>query len=81
MTMIEISDETMDGLIKDVLVKDFLGFIKRVKELEAIENPEPWQQADLDDERYYLKAMKVMLTYYLDFDSYTELFNETSNSQ
>ena len=78
---IEISDETVDGLIKDVLVKDYIGFINRVKELEAIENPEPWQQADLDDEKYYLKAMKVMLTYYLDFDSYTELFNEITNSQ
>lgn len=80
MTTIEISDETLDALIKDVLVKDYLGFIKRVKELEAIENPEPWQQADLEDEKYFLKAMKVMLTYYMDFDSYTELFNETSNS-
>ena len=80
MTTIEISDETVDALIKDVLVKDYLGFIKRVKELEAIENPEPWQQADLEDEKYFLKAMKVMLTYYMDFNSYTELFNETSNS-
>ena len=76
---IEISDETMDGIVKDILVKDYLGFINRVKELEAIENPEPWQQADLDDERYFLKAMKVMLTYYMDFDSYTELFRETSD--
>jgi len=80
MKTIEVSDETVDSLIKDVLVKDFLGFVNRVKELEAIENPETWQQADLEDERYFLKAMKVMLTYYLDFDSYTELFRETSNS-
>jgi hypothetical protein len=79
MKTIEVSDETVDSLIKDVLVKDFLGFVNRVKELEAIENPETWQQADLDDERYFLKAMKVMLTYYMDFDSYTELFRETSD--
>ena len=80
MTTIEISDETLDALIKDVLVKDYLGFIKRVKELEAIENPEPWQKEDLDNEKHFLSAMKVMLTYYMDFDSYTELFNENSNS-
>jgi hypothetical protein len=80
MKTIEVSDETVDSLVKDVLVKDFLGFVNRVKELEAIENPKTWQQADLEDERYFLKAMKVMLTYYLDFDSYTELFRETSNS-
>jgi hypothetical protein len=80
MKTIEISDETIDALIKDVLIKDYIGFVNRVKELEAIENPETWQQADLEDEKYFLKAMKVMLTYYLDFDSYTELFNETSNS-
>jgi len=80
MKTIEVSDETIDSLVKDVLVKDYLGFIKSIKELEAIENPETWQQADLEDERYFLKAMKVMLTYYLDFDSYTELFRETSNS-
>ena len=78
---IEISDETLDGLIKDVLVKDYIGFINRVKQLEAIENPEPWQKEDLDNERHFLSAMKIMLTYYLDFDSYTELFRETSNSQ
>ena len=77
---IEISDETVDGLVKDILVKDYIGFIKRVKELEAIENPEPWQQEDLDNERHFLSAMKTMLTYYMDFDSYTELFNETANS-
>jgi hypothetical protein len=80
MKTIEVSDETIDALIKDVLVKDYIGFVNRVKELEAIKNPETWQQADLEDEKYFLKAMKVMLTYYLDFDSYTELFNETSNS-
>jgi hypothetical protein len=78
---IEISDETIDGLIKDVLVKDYIGFINRVKQLEAIENPEPWQKEDLDNERHFLSAMKTMLTYYLDFDSYTELFNEITNSQ
>jgi hypothetical protein len=78
---IEISDETVDAMIKDVLVKDFLGFINRVKQLEAIENPELWQQEDLDNERHFLSAMKTMLTYYMDFDSYTELFNETSDSQ
>jgi hypothetical protein len=77
---IEISDETMDGIVKDILVKDYIGFIRRVKELEAIENPKPWQQEDLDNERHYLAAMKTMLTYYMDFDSYTELFRETSNS-
>ena len=77
---IEISDEIVDGLIKDILVKDFLGFINRVKQLEAIENPEPWQKEDLDNERHFLSAMKTMLTYYMDFDSYTELFNETANS-
>jgi len=77
---IEISDETFDSILKDVLVKDYLGFIKRINELEAIEYPEPWQQEDLDNERHYLAAMKTMLTYYMDFDSYTELFRETSNS-
>jgi hypothetical protein len=81
MTTIEISDETVDALIKDVLVKDYLGFIKRVKELEAIENPEPWQKEDLANEQHFLAAMKIMLTYYMDFDSYTELFNETSDYQ
>ena len=78
---IEISDETVDGLIKDVLVKDYIGFINRVKQLETIENTEPWQKEDLDNERHFLSAMKVMLTYYLRHDQYTELFNEITNSQ
>ena len=77
---IEISDETIDEVIKDVLVKDYIGFINRVKQLAAIESPETWQKEDLDNERHFLAAMKVMLTYYLRHDQYTELFNETSNS-
>lgn len=78
---IEISDETVDSMVKDVLIKDYIGFINRVKQLETIENPEPWQKEDLDNERHFLSAMKTMLTYYMDFDSYTELFNEITNSQ
>jgi len=78
---IEISDETVDAMIKDVLIKDYIGFINRVKQLETIENPESWQKEDLDNERHFLSAMKTMLTYYMDFDSYTELFNEITNSQ
>jgi hypothetical protein len=76
---IEISDETVDELIKDILIKDYRAFIKRIKELETIKDPESWQQADLEDEKYFLKAMKVMLTYYLEHDRYTELFNETTD--
>lgn len=81
MITLEISDDTLDNLIKDVLVKDYRGFINRIKELEAIENPKPHHQADLEDEKYFLKAMKVMLTYYLEHDRYMELFNETTDSQ
>jgi hypothetical protein len=77
---IEISDETVDEVIKDILISDYHGFIARIKQLEAIENPESWQKEDLDNERHFLTAMKIMLTYYLRHDQYTELFNETANS-
>jgi hypothetical protein len=81
MATVEISDETLDELFKDVLIQDYRSFIKNIKQLEAVKDPEPWQLEDLDNDRHYLAAMKIMLTYYLDFDSYTELFRETANSQ
>ena len=84
MAKIEISDETLDDLLKDVLIQDYRSFIKNIKQLEAVKDPEPWQLGelgDLDNDRHYLAAMKIMLTYYLSHDKYTELFNETANSQ
>ena len=81
MAKIEISDETLDDLLKDVLIQDYRSFINNIKQLEAVKDPEPWQLEDLDNDRHYLAAMKIMLTYYLPHDRYRELFDETANSQ
>jgi hypothetical protein len=81
MAKIEISDETLDDLLKDVLIQDYRSFINNIKQLEAVKDPEPWQLEDLDNDRHYLAAMKIMLTYYLPHDRYRELFNETSDYQ
>ena len=79
MAKVEISDETLDELFRDVLIQDYRSFIKNIKQLEAVVDPEPWQLEDLDNDRHYLAAMKIMLTYYLPHTSYTELFNETTD--
>jgi hypothetical protein len=81
MAKVEISDETLDELFKDVLIQDYRSFIKNIKQLEAVKDPEPWQLEDLDNDQHYLAAMKIMLTYYLSHDKYTELFNETTDCQ
>ena len=81
MATVEISDETLDELLKDVLIQDYRSFIKNIKQLEAVKDPEPWQLEDLDNDRHYLAAMKIMLTYYLPHDRYRELFDEATDSQ
>ena len=82
MLKVEISEDTATELFQDILVQDYLGLINDIKKLKSnIINLKPYQLEDLENNIKYVDAMKVMLTYYLPHDKYTELLNETTDSQ
>ena len=63
--------DTADLLFKEILIDDYRSLInqKRDLTLKAVEKPlETYEAEDLDNTNRYIKAMKVMMEYYVGFD-------------
>ena len=69
MYKIEISDETAESMFRDILVEDYRRIRGDIYDLtnRAVEKGEllPFEQEDLDNNKQYFEAIKVMLGYYL----------------
>ena len=69
MYKIEISDETAESMFRDIIVEDYRRIRSEIYGLtnRAVENGElkSFEQEDLQHNKEYLEAMKVMLGYYL----------------
>ena len=69
MYKIEISDETAESMFRDILVEDYRRIRNDIYDLtnRAVENGElkSFEQEDLENNKEYFEAMKVMLGYYL----------------
>jgi hypothetical protein len=69
MYKIEISDETAESMFRDILVEDYRRIRSDIYDLtnRAVENGElkSFEQEDLENNKEYFEAMKVMLGYYL----------------
>lgn len=69
MFTIEITDETVDSLFRDILVEDYRRIRNDIYGLtnRAIEKGKltEYEQEDLDNNKRYFEAMKVLLGYYL----------------
>jgi len=69
MYKIEISDETAENMFRDILVEDYRRIRNDIYDLtnRAVENGElkSFEQEDLENNKEYFEAMKVMLGYYL----------------
>ena len=69
MYKIEISDETAESMFRDILVEDYRRIRNDIYDLtnKAVEKGElkPFEQEDLENNKEYFEAMKVMLGYYL----------------
>lgn len=61
---IEISDETVDLIFNDVLLKDYNGLLEDIKRLESKSTLEDYEQADLKDNIFYLNALRMTMDYY-----------------
>jgi len=69
MYKIEISDETAESMFRDILVEDYRRIRNDIYDLtnRAVEKGElkPFEQEDLENNKQYFEAIKVMLGYYL----------------
>jgi hypothetical protein len=80
MRTINISHDTADRLIKDILVADYQGLVKSVDSLSAralANDLEPYELQDLANDRTFRDAMAVMLNYYLTHEEYFRILVDT----
>jgi len=66
--MLEIDDETFDGLLRSRLLADYRGIIDDICRLERIEYRSVNIQADIDYYRNLLTSMEKVLDYYVGHD-------------
>jgi hypothetical protein len=77
MTIIEISNDTLDSLMRDILVDDYRGLAASISKLRSKENLRDFEKEDLENDIRFFNAMKIILEYYLVQDRYIEVTSET----
>jgi hypothetical protein len=76
MYKVELTDETVEMIFRDILVEDYIRLCRDIKELEANEGKlESWEREDLENNKYYRKGFKKILRYYLVHGEAEELIN------
>ena len=76
MYKVELTDETVEMIFRDILVEDYIRICRDIKELEANEGKlESWEREDLENNKYYRKGFKKILRYYLVHSEAEELIN------
>lgn len=63
--LIDVDDETFDGLFRSRLLQDYRGVIDDICRLERIEHRSPGMQRDIDYYRNLLTGMEQVLDYYV----------------
>lgn len=64
---IQINDESVNDILKSVLVDDYKSLLKSISELESLEkseNIERYEIKDLSDQIRYKNALEITLEYY-----------------
>ena len=76
MYKVELTDETVEMIFRDILGEDYIRLCRDIKELEANEGKlESWEREDLENNKYYRKGFKKILRYYLVHNEAEELIN------
>ena len=76
---VEISDETADSLMRDMLVKDYGYMLQDIKDIEkrkANGKLEPYTEYDLENNKMFVEAFETLLKYYLPFTEANALIKE-----
>ena len=80
MININISRETTDQLLRDILVQDYRSLKEDVSHLER-RTLESHEVEDLINNKKYVEALEVLLTYYLPYTEATRIINEGNFNQ
>lgn len=73
---IEISDETVDSIFRDMLIKDYGYIVEDIKRLENLESLPEHLKEDLADNKVFAEAFETLLKYYLPIYEANELIKE-----
>jgi hypothetical protein len=74
--MIEISNETVDSLFRDMLIRDYGYMIEDIKRLETREDLPKHLKEDLEHNIEFAAAFETLLRYYLPITEANELIVE-----
>lgn len=76
MYKIDVCDETVENILRDILVQDYKGICNDIKTLEQRENLPEHLMSDLESNKYYREGFEILLKYYLRYDDANELIKE-----
>jgi hypothetical protein len=80
MYKIEISDETAESMFRDILIEDYRRLRSDIYNItnRAVEQGElpTYVQEDLDNNKRFFEAMKVLMEYYLPFTEAANIIGE-----
>jgi hypothetical protein len=65
---IELSDETADQLIRDILIQDYRMIAKDIKNLQSQPDLKNFEREDLENSQRTIAAMKIILEYYVGYN-------------
>jgi hypothetical protein len=68
----KFSQEFFDNFHVNTMIQDLNNLRKDVVRLEALEELKPYQEQDLDADRFFIQSLQNVLTYYIPYHDYEE---------
>ena len=68
----KFSQEFFDNFHVNTLIQDLNNLRKDVVRLEALKERKPYQDQDLDADRFFIESLQNVLTYYIPYHDYEE---------
>jgi len=68
----KFSQEFFDNFHVNTMIQDLNNLRKDVVRLEALKERKPYQDQDLDADRFFIESLQNVLTYYIPYHDYEE---------
>ena len=68
----KFSQEFFDNFHVNTMIQDLNNLRKDVVRLEALKKRKPYQDQDLDADRFFIESLQNVLTYYIPYHDYEE---------
>lgn len=68
----KFSQEFFDIVVVDTLIEDLNILRESVARLDALKERKPYQDQDLDANRFFIESLQNVLTYYIPYHDYEE---------